>query len=97
MKSTEYYLNILKEYKNKYSNAYGIKKIGLFGSVARGEQKENSDIDVYIESDTINLLTMGGIVYDLKELFNADVDLVRNSPKINPYFLKQIHKDIIYV
>jgi predicted nucleotidyltransferase len=97
MRTTEEYINILREYKYKNASEYGIKRMGIFGSVARGEQTEVSDIDVYFEADRISLFRMGGLMYDLQELFGVPVDLVHNSDKLNPRFKQRIEKDIIYV
>lgn len=48
MQTTEEILTKLKDYKADKSEMYGIETLGLFGSVARGEQHENSDIDVCV-------------------------------------------------
>ncbi|WP_225659943.1 nucleotidyltransferase family protein, partial [Bacteroides thetaiotaomicron] len=42
-------MNILRNYKQKMSSYYGILRLGIFGSVARGEQTEDSDLDVFVE------------------------------------------------
>ena len=49
MKTTQEYLQLLKEYKQKRGLLYGISRICLFGSVARGEQTESSDVDVCVD------------------------------------------------
>jgi predicted nucleotidyltransferase len=43
-------------------------RIGIFGSVARGKQKEDSDVDVFFESETISLFKMGGLLNALEVL-----------------------------
>ena len=43
MKSLQEIIEILRIYKQEVSGKYGIKKLGIFGSVARGEQTPNSD------------------------------------------------------
>lgn len=48
MKSTEEYLSILRSEKESLFRKYQISNLGLFGSVARHEQREDSDIDIYI-------------------------------------------------
>lgn len=58
----------LKEHR-KDLKKYGVKKIGVFGSYARGEQKKDSDIDLAVEFD----LKMFG--KDFKGLFDAFMDL----------------------
>lgn len=46
MKTTEEILEILREFKRTAGDKYGIEQLALFGSAARGEQKEDSDIDI---------------------------------------------------
>ena len=45
MKDYRYYITLLKQVKSKFADKYGILKIGIFGSVVRGEQTEKSDLD----------------------------------------------------
>ena len=78
---------------------YHVTKIGLFGSFARNEQKENSDVDLLIELEegTQN-------IYDLKDslkqflsiAFNRSVDIARDK-YLKPYAREQILKDALYV
>ena len=49
MKSTKEYIELLKEFKNKEAGHYAISRIGIFGSVARGEQTEESDLKNTLE------------------------------------------------
>ena len=46
MKTIEDYMAILRKYQTSKSEIYGIIRIGIFGSVARNEQTEDSDVDV---------------------------------------------------
>ena len=57
---------------------YGIKKAGVFGSLVRGEAREDSDLDILveIERDDISLLDFVGIKLELEEALNRRVDLV---------------------
>ena len=97
MKTTKEYINLLRGFKQSHADEYGINRMGLFGSVARGEQRENSDIDVFFEADRISLFRMGGLMYDLKKLFGAPVDVVHSHKNMNPKFRQRIEKDMIYV
>ena len=63
MKSTSEYLLLLKQFKETKGKFYGIQKIGLFGSVARGEHKEGSDVDVCFEGIPKGFFAVGGIKY----------------------------------
>ena len=49
MKSTPEILELLKLYKQVNARKYGFSRLGVFGSVARGEQTEHSDVDICYE------------------------------------------------
>ncbi|OYT66952.1 hypothetical protein B6V00_02395, partial [ANME-1 cluster archaeon ex4572_4] len=56
---------------------YGVKKAALFGSVARGEATEESDIDLLIEFEgRKSLLDLAGLKLELQELLRRRVDLL---------------------
>lgn len=56
---------------------YGVKKAGIFGSVARGEESEKSDIDILVElPDEATLLDLAGLKIELEELFGKKVDVL---------------------
>ncbi len=57
---------------------YDLKKAGIFGSVARGELREDSDVDILveIERDDISLLDFVGIKLELEDALGRKVDLV---------------------
>ena len=96
MNTTKEYLNTLKTFKRSRATDYGIKRIGLFGSVARGEQTENSDIDVFYESKTMSLLDAVGLWQELESLFKKPVDVVSIHDRLNPCLKTQIEREGIY-
>jgi predicted nucleotidyltransferase len=49
MKTIQEIQRILKEHKEEIREKYGIVIVGVFGSYARGEQKESSDVDIIVE------------------------------------------------
>lgn len=49
MKTIYEIFKIIKNHKDTLKTEYGVKEIGIFGSYIRGEQKENSDVDILIE------------------------------------------------
>ena len=56
---------------------HGATTVRVFGSVARGEADENSDIDFLVElEDGRSLLDLGGLVVELHELLGRPVDVV---------------------
>ena len=96
-KARDTYLNLLKECKDEYANQYGVTRIGIFGSVARDEHNENSDLDICVETPPMGLLMFSSLCISLEELLGVTVDIVRMHKNMNPRFRKRIEKDIIYV
>ena len=97
MKSTSEYLQLLKQFKDSKAMAYGISKIGLFGSVARGEQREGSDVDICFEGKALGLFTLARLKGELEDLLGVTVDILRMRKQLDGSVLKDsILRDIIY-
>ena len=88
-------LNYLKEHYSEFKNKYNVEKIGLFGSYARDEATENSDIDIFVKMKP-SLFDMVAIKEQIENDFNRKVDIIREHKNIKPIFLKMIKKDLIY-
>lgn len=92
-------LLFLQAQKDHFFTDYQLVKLGLFGSFARNEATENSDIDLLIEfePETENLSEKKAKIKHLvSQHFNRKVDLCREK-YIKPYFKSQILKSVIYV
>ena len=90
------YLQKLREFKQQYSSEYGIERIGIFGSVARNEQTENSDIDIYYEGKSLGLKSLVEFPVQLEKFLGTSVDVVRKHSNMSHSFFNRIMKDIIY-
>ena len=66
MRSTAEYITILRDYMTKNASKYSITRMGIFGSVARGEQTEDSDVDVYLETSQPNMFAL----VHIKKIYN---------------------------
>ena len=97
MKSQTEILNLLRRYKPTAQKKYGITKLGIFGSVARGEQTPDSDVDVCYEGKAPTFLTLDMIQTELEQLFDCKVDLVRVRDNMNSLLRQRILKDGIFV
>jgi len=61
----------------RIARKHGARNVRVFGSVARGQADQESDIDFLVEMDPErNLLDLGGLVMDLRELLGRDVDVI---------------------
>jgi predicted nucleotidyltransferase len=91
------YIATLQRFKQEYGAQYGITQIGFFGSVARGEDTDGSDVDVIVEAPGLGLFAMAGMRLKLEEIFNKSVDLVVKSEYMRERFKNRIEKEAIYV
>lgn len=97
MRTTTEYLNLLRQFKLTRATAYGIKSLGLFGSAARGELHEGSDVDVVYEGEP-NILLRSRMKTELEALFGCRVDVVRYRKQFNGTpFGDSINRDLILV
>ena len=90
-------LTILREYKQKYAEKYGILELGLFGSVARDTAGVESDVDICIKIRNPDPFVLVHVKEDLEERVHTHVDIVRVREKMNPFLKARIEKDGIYV
>lgn len=97
MKTTREYIELLRLFKEREAGNYGISRLCLFGSVARGEQHEGSDVDVCVECPPVGLFMLGSIKERLEQLLGCPVDLIRFREKMNVLLREQIGREGIYV
>ncbi|MBU2595685.1 nucleotidyltransferase domain-containing protein [Patescibacteria group bacterium] len=91
---TKKILSELKKNTAAIFDKYGIKRAGVFGSFARGETGESSDIDFYvIYGPETTLFDIGGLSYELEEKLKTRVDLADGQclkKELKPYILKDL-------
>ena len=87
----------LRRFKEMNHQKYNIIRIGLFGSAARDNMREQSDIDVVVELKTQDLFDLIGIKLDLEEQLSQDVDIVSYRKKMNEFLKRRIDKEAVYV
>lgn len=89
--------DIVNEHLEFLSEAYNVKKVGIFGSVVRGEQKKSSDIDMLVElSKPIGLFKFVELENFLSKILKRRVDLTTKNA-IKPLIKEEILKETIYV
>ena len=76
---------------------YGVKKMALFGSYARGEQKNTSDIDFWIDKGEIKgFFRLAGFQRELEEKFSMPVDVLTTGA-LSDEFLERIKNEEIII
>ena len=85
----------LKRIVRPLAEKYGVDKVYLFGSMARGDHKENSDYDFCIELGKIqDLFTLAGFFGDLKDAVEHEIDLV-TMESLTSEFLNNVMRDAV--
>jgi len=87
-------ISMLKQLNEEIKQKFKGRIIGLFGSYARGEETDQSDIDLLIEKEAnISLFVLGGMKVYLEEKLNKKVDIVTTAAlreEIKPYIMNEL-------
>ena len=96
MMTKQFILDFLSSHKAELAQKYGVTKIGLFGSYARGEEREDSDVDIAVEIDSTNKFrSFFNLKYFLEDNLHKKIDLGIEST-LKPIAKKYIEKEIVY-
>jgi len=90
-------IELLRKNEDEVKKKFGVTKIGIFGSFARGEEKEGSDIDVLVEFQE-NYKTFDNYMdlkFLLEDLFGRKIDLV-TIDALRPQLKDGILQEVIY-
>ena len=96
LKNIEYVKELFAQHKEVLRRKYGVKEFGLFGSYARGEQKDISDVDIFVEFEEnarISLLDFVCLENEMSDLLGINVDLVEKAslkPRIGRRILEEV-------
>lgn len=87
-------VSILREYSCQIREEFGVTALSLFGSVARGDNRSDSDIDILVDMPAKMSLVVG-LKHYLETLLNSSVDVIRRHSHLSPKFMSQISHDAI--
>ena len=88
-------LQTLRSHMPELQKKYPIGRLGVFGSYARGEATETSDIDIAVEINGPMGLSFVAMADEIEDLFGKKTDVVPLR-SIKPQYLQFVQKDIIY-
>ncbi len=82
---------------SKIKEKYDLPELILFGSYARGETNENSDVDVAVRLPKSDVILLTNILMEAEECLGRDVDIVQLRDTMNPFLKKQIFEGGVHV
>lgn len=91
---------VLEEHKAEIKRRFGVKRIGLFGSCARGKEGGDSDVDVIVEFKDPNFDDFMDLISYLEDLFDRPVDILTPAGLKGiriPGVSEEISKGVVYV
>lgn len=97
MYSLEVILDKLKQKKPELEKRYAVSELGVFGSFARGDQQQTSDIDILVDfSSRIDGFQYIRMAHELEDLFEQKIDVVSRKG-IKSKYLPFVEKSLIHV
>ena len=96
MRTQTEYIEALHAHSEELKSKFGITSMRLFGSVARGEHTEKSDIDLFVTMPPHFYNYIAASQY-LEELLGCNVDLISDHKHLRPFFRQQIEQDGVII
>ena len=96
MSQLDHIKNVLKGNMDEFTRKYHVARMAIFGSYARGDQNEKSDVDVLVEFDQPIGLEFVDLADHLEHLLDKKVDLVSRGA-VKPNRMRYISEELIYV
>lgn len=97
MKTFKEIKETLQKHKEEFKKEYGLKEVGIFGSYVRGEQNEESDIDILIELEKpIGFVKFMRLENAMSRLLGVRVEMVTKKA-LKPCIGKRILEEVEYV
>ena len=90
-------IRLLRSVKPRFEDEYGLRRLGLFGSVARGGMTGSRDVDVVVDLSRQDLFVLIGIKQELEESLHTNVDVISYRKDMNPFLKRRIDDEAIYV
>lgn len=85
----------LRDSKERFATRYGVRRIGLFGSIARDRASQASDLDVVVEMESPTFDRYMDLKFELEDRFGVQVDLVL-SDTVKDRLRPVIERETVY-
>ena len=88
---------VIKDKKNKLQTDFGVTSIGIFGSYVRGEQNEESDVDILVDMrDGVTLFDLMALELYLSDLMGKKADVVMRDG-LKSRIASQVLSEVVYL
>lgn len=91
--SADVVLNQLRLHQADWRRRFHVVGLGLFGSVARGDARPDSDLDVWVQLDPLTPYALVHLKRELEDLLQRPVDLVRLRDRMAPTLRHRIESE----
>ncbi len=88
---------LLRAFKEQHGEEYRLLALGYFGSYARNEATEQSDVDIVFDTDAPNLFRTVMLKQDLEAWLGRPIDVLQLRGLTNPRLRARIEKEAVYV
>lgn len=88
-------IDILRRHELEIKNRFSVRRIGLFGSFARGDEKDSSDVDIMVEFEEPTFDNFMKLAFYLEDLFNRRVELV-TPDSLSPYIAPYVKSEVVW-
>ena len=89
-------ISLLRQSAPYFRKEYGVKSMSLFGSMARGDSRADSDVDIFVDMQPSAFKVVELKDY-LRHLLGMPVDVVRRHTGLNAYLLQEIARDEVII
>ena len=96
MKRQDEYISLLQSHSTELRQEFGISSLRIFGSVARNEQHDGSDVDICVEMQP-KIFLLIALKEKLEKLLGCSVDVIRKHRNMNPILEEEINRSSVYV
>ena len=96
MQTRSEYIKTIREHEAELQQQFGITSMMLFGSVARNEHHEGSDVDLFVTMPSKFFNYIAAAQY-LEKILGCNVDLIQDHRHLRPFFRQQIERDAINI
>ena len=96
MKRQDEYISLLQSHSDELRREFGVSSLRIFGSVARNEQHDGSDVDICVEMQP-KIFLLIALKEKLERLLGCSVDVVRRHRNMNPILEEEINRSSVYV